>query len=216
MTKAIIFDFDGTLVDSEKTIYRCFQNATKKIAPNRINYAKNILIGPPLRDTASSILGPNHQDKLDEFVKLFIEKHDDQIIFQTQPYDGVHKHLEKLSLMNIPMAIATNKRHAPTMKLIKHYGWEDHFCIVECSDTNKKVRDKNMMIQEIINKNNIYQGGFFLGDTVSDGLSANYNKLDFIKADYGYGKNQDWSNINIIKTINSILDLNINWFKKII
>jgi phosphoglycolate phosphatase len=33
----------------------------KKLAPERMEYAKNILIGPPLRDTASEILGPEHQ-----------------------------------------------------------------------------------------------------------------------------------------------------------
>ena len=49
-----------------------------------IDYAKNILIGPPLRDTASEILGPEHQDSLDEFVKSFITMHDEQVI-QTYP-----------------------------------------------------------------------------------------------------------------------------------
>ena len=76
LTKAFIFDFDGTLVDSEQAIYQCFQSITKQLAPERIDYAKNILIGPPLRDTASEILGPDHQDSLDQFVQLFIGMHD--------------------------------------------------------------------------------------------------------------------------------------------
>ena len=42
----------------------------KHIAPERESYAKNILIGPPLRDTASEILGPENQDLLDEFVQV--------------------------------------------------------------------------------------------------------------------------------------------------
>ena len=96
MSKAIIFDFDGTLVDSEKTIYQCFQSITKYLAPERIAYAKNILIGPPLRDTASEILGPNHQNQLDEFVKLFIEMHDEHAIDTTSPYPGVNKILQHL------------------------------------------------------------------------------------------------------------------------
>lgn len=75
LTKAFIFDFDGTLVNSEQAIYQCFQKITKQLVPNRVEYAKNILIGPPLRDTASEILGPEHQDSLDEFVQLFIKMH---------------------------------------------------------------------------------------------------------------------------------------------
>ena len=53
LTSAFIFDFDGTLVDSEQAIYQCFQSITKQLAPERMEYAKNILIGPPLMDTAS-------------------------------------------------------------------------------------------------------------------------------------------------------------------
>ena len=103
LIKAIIFDFDGTLVDSEITIYQCFQTITNYLAPERIDYAKNILIGPPLRDTASEILGSNHQGQLNEFVKLFIEMHDEHAIKNTQPYSGVVETLNKLSLKGISM-----------------------------------------------------------------------------------------------------------------
>ena len=112
MSKAIIFDFDGTLVDSEKAIYECFQSITKRIAPERERYAKNILIGPPLRDTASEILGPEHQDSLDKFVQSFITMHDEQVIRHTHPYPDVIQVLKKLHNKNIPMAVATNKRLA--------------------------------------------------------------------------------------------------------
>ena len=127
MSNAIIFDFDGTLVDSEKAIYECFQNITRQIAPERVNYAKNLLIGPPLRDTASEILGPENQDLLDEFVQSFIKMHDEQVIRYTQPYPDVIQALEKLYTKNIPMAVATNKRLAPTQKLINHFGWNEYF-----------------------------------------------------------------------------------------
>ena len=92
MSNAVIFDFDGTLVDSEKTIYKCFQSITKELAPERINYAKNILIGPPLRDTVSEILGPSQQGQLDEFLSKFIKMHDDHALFHTQPYLRINEY----------------------------------------------------------------------------------------------------------------------------
>ena len=209
MSKAIIFDFDGTLVDSEKTIYQCFQSIINILAPERIDYAKNVLIGPPLRDTASEILGPNHQGQLDEFVKLFIEMHDDYAIKNTQPYNGVIETLKKLSLKGITMAVATNKRYAPTIKLIKHFNWQDYFTYIECSDSQNQIRNKDEMIQEIL-KNNNFNKAIFVGDTVNDGLSANLNQLPFILALYGYGRDQDWSKVNIeegIQKFSEILQL---------
>ena len=201
MNKAIIFDFDGTLVDSEITIYECFQSITNYLAPERIDYAKNILIGPPLRDTASEILGPNHQDQLDEFVKLFIEMHDEHVIKYTQPYPNVIETLKMLNEKKVFMAIATNKRHAPTIKLINHYNWQDYFISIECSDDKSFIRNKDEMIQDILNKDKNFNKAFFIGDTVNDGLSANLSELLFIKAQYGYGKDQDWSKVNVKKVI---------------
>jgi len=200
LSKAIIFDFDGTLVDSEITIYQCFQSITRYLAPERVDYAKNILIGPPLRDTASEILGPHHQGQLDEFVKKFIEMHDDHAIKNTQPYNGVIKTLKKLSSKGISMAVATNKRYAPTIKLINHFDWQKYFTSIECSDSQSQIRNKDEMIQEIL-KNTNFTKAFFVGDTVNDGLSANLNQLPFILARYGYGRDQDWSKVNVKHSI---------------
>ena len=207
MTAAFIFDFDGTLVDSEQAIYQCFQRITKQLTPERMEYAKNILIGPPLRDTASEILGPDHQDLLDEFVQLFISMHDELVIQHTQPYPDVIQVLKQLHTKNIPMAVATNKRLAPTKKLIDHFGWNDYFLSIECSDSETEIRNKDLMIQNIIKQNEKFRKSFFVGDTVSDGLSANLNQLYFIKANYGYGRNQNWSEVNIYKKINKFFEI---------
>ena len=207
LSKAIIFDFDGTLVDSEKAIYQCFQTITNYLAPNRINYAKNILIGPPLRNTASEILGPNYQDQLDEFVKLFIQMHDEHAIKNTKPYPGVIETLKNLNAKKVSMAIATNKRYAPTIKLINHYSWQDYFISIECSDNTNFIRNKDEMIQNILNNNKNLNKAFFIGDTVNDGLSANLNDLTFIKAHYGYGRDQDWSKVNVNQTIHKFSEI---------
>ena len=207
MSKGIIFDFDGTLVDSEKAIYECFQNITKQLAPERGSYAKNILIGPPLRDTASEILGPKNQGLLDEFVQSFITMHDEQVIRHTQPYPDVIKVLKKLHSKNIPMAVATNKRLAPTQKLIDHFGWNEYFLLIECSDSQPEMRNKDVMIQDIINQNESFYGSCFIGDTVNDGLSANLNQLPFIKACYGYGRDQDWSKVITYQEINQFIEV---------
>ena len=207
MSKAIIFDFDGTLVDSEKVIYECFQSITKSLAPERINYAKNILIGPPLRDTALEILGPENQSQLDKFVELFIQMHDEKVIQHTQPYPNVIEVLKEIYAKNIPMAIATNKRLAPTKKLISHFGWEDYFVFVECSDSQSQIRNKDSMIQDIINCDDSFHGSYFVGDTINDGLSANLNQLLFIKASYGYGRNQDWTKVLIHQELNQFSEI---------
>jgi len=115
--------------------------------------------------------------------------------------------LKQLHTQNIPMAVATNKRLAPTQKLMDHFGWNDYFQMIECSDSQNEMRNKDAMIQEIKNQNQFFQEGYFIGDTVNDGLSANLNKLLFIKALYGYGQHQDWTNVNCYKEINKLSEI---------
>jgi phosphoglycolate phosphatase len=104
------------------------------------------------------------------------------------------------------MAVATNKRYAPTIKLINHFDWQDYFTSIECSDSKRQIRNKDEMIQEIL-KNNTFNKAFFVGDTVNDGLSANLNQLTFILASYGYGRDQDWSSVFIKKKIDKLSEL---------
>ena len=105
------------------------------------------------------------------------------------------------------MAIATNKRHAPTIKLINHFNWQDYFITIECSDDRSFIRNKDEMIQDILKKDKNFYKAFFIGDTVNDGLSANLSDLSFIKADYGYGRDQDWSKVNIDHSIQEFSEI---------
>ena len=104
------------------------------------------------------------------------------------------------------MAVATNKRYAPTIKLINHFDWQNYFTSIECSDSQNQVRNKDEMIKEIL-KNNNFKKALFVGDTVNDGLSANLNQLSFILASYGYGVNQDWSKVNVKKGIQKLSEI---------
>jgi len=207
MSKAWIFDFDGTLVHSEAAITQCFQRITQKLAPHRLDVAKNVLIGPPLRQTVAEILGDPEHPLIDEFVSAFIEMHDDDVLNHTTPYPSAHETLTNLYNQGQKMAIATNKRLAPTIKILQHFNWDKFFILVECSDSEVIMRDKNQIIKTIIEKDDDFRGANFVGDTVGDGLSANSSNLPFIKANYGYGRTEDWSIIKIHKSIDSLHEL---------
>ena len=204
MNNCWIFDFDGTLVDSEKHVRETFLKITKEIAPEREDYAVKVLIGPPLEETAKEILGESNIKSLKKFTTNFIKMHDDEILNNTKPYCNSHQILSKLFKMGHKIAIATNKRKAPTIKMINHLGWNKFFLNIECSDSEKKIRNKSEMIEDLFAKDIDYKQAFFVGDTIGDASAAANKNLNFIKANYGYGINQDWANINIFQSVDNI------------
>ena len=207
MARHWIFDFDGTLVHSEAAITQCFQRITQKLAPHRLDVAKNVLIGPPLRQTVAEILGDPEHPLIDEFVSAFIQMHDDDVLNHTTRYPSAHETLTHLYNQGQKMAIATNKRLAPTIKILQHLHWDPFFLFVECSDSGAVMRDKHQMIKAITEKDGDFKDAYFVGDTVGDGLSANSSRMPFIKATYGYGQAQDWSGVTVFQTINTFYEL---------
>ena len=70
MGKYWIFDFDGTLVDSEKPIRKCYQKITMSIDPSKIKKAEQIIIGPTLKETTKLILG---SENINQYEKELVE-----------------------------------------------------------------------------------------------------------------------------------------------
>lgn len=207
MSTAIIFDFDGTLVDSEKHIRETFIKITKEIAPERIDFAAKVIIGPPLQETAKEILGNSQIKYLKIFTENFIKIHDDEILKNTIPYTNSQQVLKKLFKMGDKIAIATNKRKKPTIQIINHLGWNKFFFSIECSDSRIKQRNKSEMLDDLFVKDINFKKAFFIGDTIGDASAAASKNIKFIKANYGYGRYEKWKNIKIFKQINNLIEI---------
>ena len=208
MSKYWIFDFDGTLVDSEKPIKECYKKITAALAPSRIKIAEKILIGPTLQETTKIILGSDNANQYGNFIELFKKEYDENLLLETKPYLGVLETLQQLIKRGDKLAIATNKRQEATLKLIDHYSWNDYFHWIGCANEKKEgVRNKNELVTFYIKNNPQFTDAYFVGDTENDGSAAMYNKLKFIKVNYGYGQKQKWININVHNSINNFNEL---------
>ena len=208
MSKYWIFDFDGTLVDSENPIKKCYVKVTKKLAPSRLKIAKEILIGPTLQDTTKLILGSKNLNQYENFLTLFKKEYDENLLLDTKPYLGVTKTLQHLIERGDKLAIATNKRQQATLKLINYYGWNEYFQWVRCANEKiEEIKNKNKLVTFYIKNNPQFSDAYFVGDTENDGSAAMHNKLKFIKVEYGYGQKQKWIDFDIYSSINNFNEL---------
>ena len=207
MNRLWIFDFDGTLVNSEKSIKDCYIKITKQLIPERIEFVKNIIIGPSLEETTSLILTRNKIHLKATFIEKFKNEYDEKLLFNSTSYPNASSVLKALYSKKDKIAILTNKRKIPTQKLIKHFGWEKIFTWIACLDENINATNKSeLLISQNINYLE-YEKIYLVGDTLGDAIAAKDNKIPFIFAKYGYGNNQEWLNTPIFTKINCLNEL---------
>ena len=202
--KSWIFDFDGTLIDSAPSIKICYEKVTNIIAPQRIKITKNLQIGPTLAETAKEILGNEFLHKVDDFISQFKYEYDQILLPQTKAYKEVNEILKELKSRGNKIAIATNKRKEPTLKIIEHFQWGHYFNWVAClNPENMAIRNKSELVRSVLVNEIDFQESFFVGDTLNDALCAKENELRFIKASYGYSEENGWENFEIYQDISS-------------
>jgi len=207
MARLWLLDFDGTLVDSEKAIKKCYLEVTMELLPERCNFVKNMIIGPTLDESSRMILTYENLSLLDEFKYKFKAIYDEKVILETPQYNRVDYTLNQLYKNGDHICIITNKRSRPTHKLINHYGWNNIFLWVACMDEFPKAKNKSEILTLKKIKKNIYKDIYLIGDTLSDGEAAKIQKIKFLKANYGYGRNQNWKGIPIYRSINKFEDI---------
>ena len=207
MKRLWLLDFDGTLVDSEKAIKACYLKIAQELVPERCSFIETMIIGPTLDESARMILLNKNLQQLDEFKKRFQQLYDNKLVLETLQYPGVYETLKKLHRQGDHLSIITNKRAYPTRKLINHYNWQNLFSWVACMDEYPIAQNKSDLISIKKINNNSYKDIYLIGDTLSDGEAARDHKISFVKANYGYGKVQNWKNIPIYSSINNFSEI---------
>ena len=188
--QAVIFDLDGTLIDSAPGILYGFESALKRAGIKPLVPISTSLIGPPLRQTLATLTGVNIETELDALIEFFKDSYDSNGYQTTRVYDGVEELLAFFANKQIPMAIATNKRKVPTLKILKFLGWESYFQETGTLDsTTPPYPDKAVLINTLLNKLGVAAAtSVYIGDTRGDGEAAEANLMPFIAVGWGYGK----------------------------
>lgn len=189
-SKSVIFDLDGTLIDSQESILHSIKIALSDAGiASKIPITKE-LVGPPLMDTLSKISGINHQPFLNELAKKFKRHYDDAGYKGSIEYPGIGSLLKQLKSQGYSLYIATNKRLIPTQKIINHFSWNLTFSAAYCIDSNSErpFKNKAEMISALIANEGIDRTtAVYIGDRLEDQLAAAANGIRSIAIQWGYG-----------------------------
>jgi phosphoglycolate phosphatase len=185
----IIFDLDGTLIDSAPSIIMSLEESFKVLNIQPCKVLTSELIGPPLTETVASVLSDLDVIFLPEVIENF-KKHYDEIGYeQTVPYAGVEEILYKLKSANFNLYLATNKRLIPTVRIVKKLGWEKLFIEIFSLDSfTPPLATKTEMLTNLNAKLKVKDNELlYVGDRKEDAEASSKSGMIFLWAKWGYG-----------------------------
>lgn len=122
----IIFDFDGTLADTNKGIIGTFQATLKKMGREAVNdEAIKSVIGLPLKQNFTVGAGMSDEDA-DKAVDIYRELFMDIALQSVTLFPGVKETLKTLSERGIPMAVASSRGEDSLIKLCHFLGISEY------------------------------------------------------------------------------------------
>lgn len=186
---AVVFDFDGTLIDSAPGILEAFAAALHEegVAPCA-SLDKN-LIGPPLTETLMRLSGSSEAGLIQSLSEKFKLYYDSGGVAATGAYPGVEAMLERLVATGTAIHICTNKRLSVTHAILERLGWANRFASVYALDmAEPRLIGKAQLLSKQIDEQRLDAATTcYIGDKREDGHAADANRLRFYYASWGYG-----------------------------
>ena len=193
----ILFDLDGTLVDTAPDLVLAHNHVMKKfgIATRSVDEIK-ALVGMGAKTMFGKILWNSAKEELkkvkekdikDQMVKEFIKFYGNNILVESRLIEGVKDFLIWCKKNNISMAVCTNKQESLAVDLLKKIGIYEFFEYVAGCDTFNYCKPDARHLTSIIE---IMEGdvkkAIMIGDSDVDAKSAENASLPFILLEEGY------------------------------
>ena len=125
---AVVFDLDGTIVDSVELIIVSFQHAIRAVLGREAGRDESIAnVGRPLREQMA-MLSPEHADELVAAYREFNHREHDRMLTL---YDGILNLLHSLQMVGVKLGLVTSKSRYTTQMAFDLTGIESYFDAVD-------------------------------------------------------------------------------------
>ena len=186
MYTLLIFDWDGTLLDSQARIVASMQAAALEAGQQALSAdAVRDIIGLGLPEAIRKLIPGIADGDLQKVREGYIHHFMDQNDTPMQFFAGAEQGLRALKAQGYRLAVATGKSRRGLDKVLRETGIADLFEITRCADETASKPDP-LMLNEILSETGVAQAqALMIGDTEYDLEMAQNAKIDSVGVSYG-------------------------------
>lgn len=189
--EAVLFDLDGTLLDTSEGILKSVKETIDLYGLKPLPDEELLkFIGPPIEWSFEGKCGVTG-DKLVEVTKCFRDIYSNRNLLLAKPYDGIFDFLAFLKERGIPIGIATYKKQDYAEKLLGATGFTEYAQCIYGSDYGGKLLKKDIIRMCIASLGaDDPSHVLMVGDSNHDANGARLAGAPFAGVSYGFGFGQ--------------------------
>jgi len=187
MYKAVVFDLDGTLLDTTPGVIYAVKYTIESLnLPMPQEETLKEFVGPPMQLSFENKFGMNKDDAL-KAANLFRANYKEHSLLKAELYSDVLDVLKYLKGKKYKIAVATNKSHDNAMEILRHFGIADYCDFMMGSDLGGKLKKADIIRESLTALKVEAKDAVYIGDSMFDLEGANAVGMDFIGVTYGFG-----------------------------
>ncbi|WP_340150272.1 HAD-IA family hydrolase [uncultured Sneathiella sp.] len=187
----VVFDCDGTLVDSQHNVVACMRLAFESLSmpiPEELAIRRTIGLNPEIavRHLAGVALDDIQLENIVSGYKNAFFQRRLQPDHHEPLFAGVRETLSELAAQQISMAVATGKSLRGLNAVINQHGLHDYFISLQTPDNNPGKPHPQMLERAMMEAGTLPERTFMIGDTSFDMMLAKNAGCRGIGVTWGY------------------------------
>ncbi len=188
-TKLVIFDLDGTLLDTVQSLaIACDRALALRSLEQHTIEEYCLMVGNGVSKLVERAV-PEHlrcESYVSEVQRDFMKFYTDDIITGTRPYAGVEELLKELESRGVLLAVASNKFQSGTLELVDHFFGLSHFAVVYGNIEGVALKPDSAIVDNILKSTKLKREEvLYVGDSGVDVLTARGAGVPFVGVSWG-------------------------------
>ena len=200
--KLIIFDMDGTLVNSSLTIANAINYVRQNLGfeamdPEKILHMVNDhTLNPAKAFYHTETFDADHERWFSEY---YTKNHKQELVL----YDGIKTLLDRIKEEGHTLALATNAYRGSTIESLTHLDIYDHFDAIACYDDVEKGKPYPDMLYKILTELDYPNDkSLFIGDGPRDEMASKNANIPYVMVDWGFTEHK-----NAVRSVDELKEI---------